>query len=373
MPLSRRQLLATTGLAVPALALTTSSLCLAAPSPADLSTPAGWLTWADAHRDQLSLTVDDGRGAHLHHHPHRQRPLASAGKAVHLTAYATAVAEGRLHPDEQVRVGDWERFYVPVDGGAHSAALQHLGIPTDPTGLYAADPEHLVALEQLVDAMIRFSDSAVPDLLRARLGHHALLSAARRGGWHTADIRSFCAEYLFLVLPEHAPPHGTPVPVRRALGDGLERHYSTAPRLRRRVLDQLMQHPLPSYPEQCTWGSGTSSATASSLAALHRTLATAPSKPGGAAEIAREHLERPLEDSLPPGVLGIGYKGGSLPGVLTAGLSVRRTDGSTGSGALLAHGGISPDQLLHGDPGLPLLLAIENPDWRARLAHALRG
>ncbi|MCA1671556.1 MAG: serine hydrolase, partial [Actinobacteria bacterium] len=37
-----------------------------------------------------------------------------------------------------------------------------------------------------------------------------------------------------------------------------------------------------------------------------------------------------------PGVVGVGFKGGSLPGVLTEAFTVRREDGSTATGILLA-------------------------------------
>jgi hypothetical protein len=35
------------------------------------------------------------------------------------------------------------------------------------------------------------------------------------------------------------------------------------------------------------------------------------------------------------GVVGVGFKGGSLPGVLTEAITVRREDGSTATGSLL--------------------------------------
>ncbi|GAA4614023.1 serine hydrolase [Saccharopolyspora hordei] len=368
MLLSRRHLLAAAAATTP---LLLAPRALAQPAPPDLATAEGWLDWISAHRDGLGLVLDDGRGHRLVHRPHAAQPLASAVKVVHLAAYSTAVAEGRLDPQEQVRVGDWERFYVPTDGLAHVHALEHLGVGLDATGLRAADPEHRVRLDDMVAVMVLFSDSAVPDYLRERLGEDALHAAAAAGGWHRPDLRSMCAEYLF-VLPEFAPPAHLPTPARRAWGHRLERRFSTDARLRDRVLDRLLQGGLPPYEQQVAWADRTMSATAAQLAALHRAIATDEFPPEAAA-VARPHLERPLSGHLPPGVVGIGVKGGSLPGVLTCGLTVRRADGTTASGALLAHGGISPEQLTSGDPGLPLLLAAERPDWRDRLARALAG
>ncbi|MFD1150494.1 hypothetical protein ACFQ3T_25460, partial [Saccharothrix hoggarensis] len=48
---------------------------------------------------------------------------------------------------------------------------------------------------------------------------------------------------------------------------------------------------------------------------------------------ARAHLER--GNALPPGVAGVGFKGGSLPGVVTVGFGVRWADGRVGSAAVL--------------------------------------
>lgn len=368
MPLSRRNLLAATSVAVPLLLIAPRALAQPAASPPDLATPEGWLTWISAHRDQLGLIVDDGRRQRLTHRADDAQPLASAVKVVHLAAYSAAVAEGRLDPNEQIRLGDWERFYVPTDGNAHATTLKHLDIPTDPTGLYAADPDHRVTLDDMASAMIMFSDSAVPDFLRNRLGDAALRKAATAAGWARPDIRSMCAEYLFL-LPEFAPPAQLPTPARRVFGHALERRYSNDADLRKRVLDRLLHNGLPPHDEQLRWGSKTMSSTAAQLASLHRAIAT----DAVPAEVARTHLERPLSGHLPPGVLGIGMKGGSLPGVLTCGMSVRRQDGTVAWGALLAHGDITPEQLGTGDPGLPLLLAMQQPEWRDRLARALAG
>src|SRR5689334_13364850 len=46
--------------------------------------------------------------------------LASTIKIVVLAAYAREVAAGRLDPQAELPIGEWERFYLPgTDGGAH--------------------------------------------------------------------------------------------------------------------------------------------------------------------------------------------------------------------------------------------------------------
>ncbi|MER2092218.1 MAG: serine hydrolase [Saccharopolyspora rectivirgula] len=369
--MARRSFLLAAGCALLAAPGATAQRNRATEPPApetDLSTPEGWLEWIRHHPDDFGLVLDNGYGDQLLHQPRTPRPLASAVKVVHLAAYAEAVATGRLHPDEQIRVGDWERYYVPTDGWAHKNALTHLGIPLDPSGLHAADPEHVVRLDDVVSAMIMFSDSAAPDYLRNRLGPAALHQAAEAAGWHQPDIRSMCAEYLYLVLPETAPPAHLPVAARRRHGFALERRFAIDEQLRQRMLQRLGDG-LPPYPVQQAWAAKTMAATPTQLARLHTAIATGRTT---GAELARTHLERPLSGSLPPGVIGIGHKGGSLPGVLTTGMAVRRENGSTATGVLLVHGGISAEEMLNDpNPAQLVLLAVEQPAWWDRLATAL--
>lgn len=368
MALSRRNLLAVAGATLPTLALAPTAV--AAPRTADLSTPEGWLEWIGAHPDRIALVVD-GPHEPLTHRARAAQPLASAVKVVHLAAYATAVAEGRTDPQEHVRVGDWERYYVPLDGGAHVRALNSLGIPLDATGFYAADPERLVTVDQVAAAMITFSDGAAPDYLRDRLGDALLHRAAWRGGWPRPDIRSLCAEYLFILFPEYAPPPEAPPAVRKIAGDQLEHRYGTDADLRTRTLDRILRG-LPPYDVLCDRASPWPQGTAQQLGNIHRALATDTFVPRRAAEIARNHLAGRFRENLPPGIAAMGIKGGNLPGMLTAGMWLRRTDGSVSAASLLAHGEITAQQYTTGDPVLPLLHSLLDPAWRDRLVRALR-
>ncbi|MGH3932944.1 MAG: serine hydrolase, partial [Pseudonocardiaceae bacterium] len=81
---------------------------------------------------------------------------------------------------------------------------------------------------------------------------------------------------------------------------------------------------------QQRWAEETATGSANQLAALHRAIATGEFGPG--ADVARRQLEwqAPLPDTV-----GVGFKGGSLPGVLTEAFTVRREDGSTATGILL--------------------------------------
>lgn len=308
MLLTRRHLLCACGLAG------ASALLPAAPAHAEAQTrtparPDDWLSWFRANRRHVAVALDDGRGGRVAHRAFEPQPLASAVKVVHLAGYAKAVATGAVNPDDQVRVGDWEQYYLGLDGGAHQASLRALGIPFS-NGATADDPQHRVSLDDLVTSMIRYSDNAATDFLRHRLGVGALRSAAARHGWPGAPVPEILGDVLRLVL-------GRPVSVEQYLRD---------PQLQLEVIGRFPDIPS-TYEGQRPWARTTWAGTAAGLNRAHRSLA--------GVDLARGHLERVLSGNLPPGVAGIGFKGGSLAGILTVGMSVRWEDGRVGSAAVL--------------------------------------
>jgi hypothetical protein len=190
----------------------------------------------------------------------------------------------------------------------------------------ALDPQRTVPVDTIVASMIQVSDSAAADFLRDRLGDQALMRAAADGGWTGVDLPSFLGETLTVVAPERAPASGTRAQ-RAAAELALARRFATDSAFRA----ELSAHPLPPIEVQQPWADNTATGTANQLAALHRAIATGKFGPG--ADIARRHLEW-LKLSQ-PGVVGIGFKGGSWPGVLTQAVTVRRDKGSTATGVLL--------------------------------------
>lgn len=297
----------------------------AAPVPSGVDTAQAWTGYVAAHRGDVSLAVDDGRGARVVLRPGEQQPLASTAKVVHLAAYGRAVAEGRARADDQVRIGEWERWYLPgSDGGAHPKALDRAGVPND--GVRALDPQRTVPLDTVVASMIQESDNAAADLLRDRLGDEALSQAAADGGWIGVDLPSFLGATLVLVAPELAPV-SVPRAERAAAELALARRFATDPALR----TELSARPLPPIEVQQRWADETATGSANQLAALHRAIATGAFGPG--ADAARRHLE--WQKASLPSVVGVGFKGGSLPGVLTEAFTLRREDGSTATGILL--------------------------------------
>lgn len=296
-----------------------------APSPSGVDTAQAWTGYVAAHRGDVTLAVDDGRGARVVLRPDEQQPLASAAKVVHLAAYGRAVAEGRVRADDQIRVGDWERWYLPgSDSGAHPRALDRAGVAND--GVRAVDPQRTVSLDTVVASMIQVSDNAAADFLRDRLGDQALSRAAADGGWAGVDLPSFLGQALTLVAPELAPA-SVPRAQRAAAELALARRFATESALR----TELSARPHPPIEVQQRWAEETATGSANQLAALHRAIATGAFGPG--ADVARRQLE--WQKASLPGVVGIGFKGGSLPGVLTEAFTVRREDGSTATGILL--------------------------------------
>ncbi len=321
-----------------------------APTPAaDVRTVDGWLGWVAAHPDDVAVSLDDGRDRTVEHRADEPQPLASAVKAVHLAAYATAVRDGELDPEQPVRVSDWERWYLPgSDGGAHVRALQRLQVPV--AGLRARDQAATVPLDGVVSAMIRESDNAAADLLLDLLGPQALTDAAADAGWEGFEPASLLGAFLRLVEPGTADERAA------------AQRYADDPAEAARV----QRLPLPDPDAQARWAGTTLAGAAEDLAALHASLSR------GELPEAREQLEwqPPAE-----GTLGVGFKGGSLPGVLSEAVSVRRADGTTAVGVLTVRGMAVADWAATLEAKLPhqqlLISALTDPAVADRLACAL--
>ena len=291
------------------------------PASTDLTTAEGWLNRVSTVPAGVGLVVDDGRGRVVSHQAATPFPLASAGKVVHLAAYAAAVADGRIRPDEPVARADWERWYVPgTDGGAHPAAIARLGNgPTD-------------TADQVVSAMVRESDNAAADWMRARLGDDALRQAAAAAGWRDVDLPLYAGAVGRFVLPERVPA-GSNRAELAGIDASLGRQLADDPALRaevqRRYADAVARDPQRFLDDQARWSDTTAAATPAQVLALHRAIAT-DAVPG--ADVARRQLtyQGPI-----PRLGTIGFKGGSFLDVLTFGSFLRRDDGSLGYAVVL--------------------------------------
>ncbi|GLZ49254.1 hypothetical protein Acsp06_54390 [Actinomycetospora sp. NBRC 106375] len=339
--------------------------CSRAPA-ADPTSAGGWLGLLAAEPDDVGLVVDDGRGAVVSHAADRQMPLASAAKIVHVAAYGRAVAEGRLNPDEAVRVGDWENWYLAADAGAHAMALDALGILRRGVA-GAVDPDRTVTVQQMVASMVQVSDNAAADWLRERLGDQALVDAAAAGGWYDLDLPSELGAQLALVRPREAPPSTAPRAERSAAELALARRFASDPAFRedsrRRLVTQAADTEAYLL-ESERWARRTSTGSPAQVAGLWRALIGGSF--GAGADVARAELE--YAGPRPDGQVRA-FKGGSFPGIGTMALSVRRPDGTLGIGVLLGRGFRPTADLT--EVGLAQLRflagAVEDPVERSRV------
>ncbi|MFI9388779.1 serine hydrolase [Kutzneria sp. NPDC052558] len=293
--LSRRHLLAGAA-AVAAVPL------LAGHAVADTPTPPAtdWIQWLAQRREHVSLYADDDRGHRLAWQADRRVPTASTYKSIHAATFAGS----GINPQRRIRIRDWEAYFLPgMDGDAHPNSLAMLGIPAN--GKYAADPDQLIPLDWVVQAMIVQSDNAAADYLRDRLGVPALRRTAACGGWPNAEVAPELGQMLRLWWP--------------GANDELAARFLADATFRTRALAELSD--VPTTDAMLAWTKTTNRATPRDLASLFRSIATG-RVPG------QHYLELPTQGGTLPGELGIGYKGGSHPGVIDMALYLRRADGT---------------------------------------------
>lgn len=118
--------------------------------------------------------------------------------------------------DGQIRVGDWESYYLGLDGGAHQKALDVLDIAYR-DGVRADEQNLMVPVESVRRAALEFGDHAAADILRDRFA---------------LDSPSMLGRGLKLVLGQ----------------DGLEQRYLDDPSLQLRYIGyrrRFAKHVLP--------------------------------------------------------------------------------------------------------------------------------
>ncbi len=105
-------------------------------------------------------------------------PLASIVKLIHLVAYAEGVENGRLDPATWLPVSELERFFLPgSDLRSHPDAIAQL----TERGLVSGDPPAF-PLEELPWMMLRNSSNAATDYLHLLLGQETIENTALQLG-----------------------------------------------------------------------------------------------------------------------------------------------------------------------------------------------
>lgn len=269
-------------------------------------------------------------------------PLASVAKVITLIAYAEAVAAGELNPLEQVPLAELERFYLPnFDLGAHRRAVAELretgrvfGSETDPT----------ITLEDVPWMMIRHSSNAAADYLHLRLGQTRLEETIVTLGLAEGHTAPCTLLGQFLVMGNHA--RGT-ANDRAALAaylddpDGAASYGRDAALLADafsngaafRAAEEAWRERArqPSIDTQRFFAARLAPrGTAGGYAALMARLARNGLSNGDSSYIARRYLEWPNQfDANQSWASNVGYKNGSLPGVLTTVYYAYRWDDPT--------------------------------------------
>lgn len=120
-------------------------------------------------------------------------PLASLTKIVILVAYAEAIDIGILDPSAWIPIAEIEQAYLPgSDLGAHRASIAELG----EKGLVSTD-EQTIPLEQVPWMMMRHSSNAASDYLQMSIGQEIIENTVQTLGMpsHTAPC-PFVGQFL---------------------------------------------------------------------------------------------------------------------------------------------------------------------------------
>jgi D-alanyl-D-alanine carboxypeptidase len=120
-------------------------------------------------------------------------PLASVVKIIHLVAYAEAVSAGELDPASYVPLNELEQYYQPgLDLGAHQRAIGDL----EEQGVIWGDPLQ-IRLSDIPWMMMRYSSNAAMDYLHVRLGQERIEATAVALGLTTQTAPCpFLAQFL---------------------------------------------------------------------------------------------------------------------------------------------------------------------------------
>lgn len=111
---------------------------------------------------------EESEGIYLN--PETAMPLASVVKIIHLIAYVEAVMAGELNPQTLVPLADLEAYYLPnSDLSAHPTSVEALAAE----GRVIGDPP-AVRLEDVPRMMIEYSSNAATDYLHVLLGQQRI-------------------------------------------------------------------------------------------------------------------------------------------------------------------------------------------------------
>ncbi len=250
-------------------------------------------------------------------------PLASVVKIIHLAAYAEAVAAGELDPASYVPLPELEQYYQPgLDLGAHQQAIADL----EAQGVLWGDPPQ-VRLSDIPWMMMRYSSNVAMDYLHLRLGQERIEATALALGLTTQTAPCpFLAQFLAMgnftrrgsdvtavqAYLSHPTTYGA---AAMQLADA----YINDATFRERQIEWRQENRRPSTAVQRLFSETLNpQASAGDYAALLARLAQNGLSNPDSSYIARRYLEWPMVFEANQELFSnLGYKNGSLPGVLT--------------------------------------------------------
>ena len=259
-------------------------------------------------------------------------PLASVAKIITLVAYAEAVAAGELNPQEAIPLAELDRYYLPnFDLGAHRRAVAELRAEGR---LLPPEDDPAVALADVAWMMIRHSSNAAADYLHLRLGQERIEQTAvtlglnETPGSHSAPC-TFLGQFLMMGNHSRQTDDWAALAALTADPAAAERYgrevalladaYRFQPDFRAGEVAWRERTRRPSTDTQRYFAANLApQGTAGAYAALMLRLAQNGLSNGDSSFQARRVLEWtnqfPANQEL---FSNVGYKNGSLPGVLT--------------------------------------------------------
>lgn len=258
--------------------------------------------------------------------PDTPMPLASVVKIIHLVAYVEAMVAGELNPLEPVSLEELETYYLPgYDLGAHRRALEEL----ESNGRLLTTTPPTVLLEDVPWMMIRHSSNAATDYLHQRLGQRRIEETARKLG---LTNQSAPCPFLgqFLLVSNHTRGDGNDLTYLSQLLDPLlandygrevmqlTHEFQSSAIFREAELAWRASR-RPSLEAQRFFSEYLNAqGTAREYAALMLRLAQNGLSNPDSSFHARRYLEWAMHFPVNQELFSnLGYKGGSMPGVLT--------------------------------------------------------
>jgi hypothetical protein len=279
------------------------------------------------HPDQVALAAyrlgQEEEGVYLN--AEAPMPLASVVKLVTLVAYAEAVADGRLDANSTVALADVEAFYLPtLDLNAHPRAISAL----EEEGRIFGDPPAML-LDAVADMMMTYSSNAAADYLHNLLGQEVIEQTAIDLGL-TGQTAPCPFLGQFLAMSNHTRGSvSDEAAISAYLADpqrygrevvALTDAFSSDPAFREEAIIWRQTTRRPNGRAQRLFADTLNAqGSAAEYAALMARLAQNGLSSSESSYTARRLAEWPMRFPVNQEVFtNVGYKGGSLPGVLTS-------------------------------------------------------